>query len=637
MSCLVHDWLTVPTQLIAYYHHALPRGTRLAMAGVTLLLVLVASMTIWWLQNSHQSAGQRAAGEADNAARLLEQRVLATNREIDLMLDDIARDAARMPIAPPLEWSEPTGFEAIMMLRHKPERLPHVTVLTILDPQGRVAYSAKANRGDNFSDLPYIRQLIANPSQRLVISQPYALRTTGKMGVVFARPVLNDEGKLHAIVVAGVHLDAWQRHLRDIELGQHGSVILMDTQYRLIAREPLTDRASLGTQVQPSQMRPSGLRDQTYFVVSPLDNERRLSGVRNLAEYPFILGVGLSEQDYLAEWRAALLVCVFGMISLLAFGGWLMYLLWQSGRHAKLLAEREARLAAQESRMRSMVEASPCALGLIDFSHDRIRYVNPDMGMLFGMAAEDMAGKELAELFVRPEEWRACRKALHEATTLRELEYAVRNGDSERWVILSATVLDGDGDSEGDDVLVSLIDVTSRHVRETRLSHEAGTDALTGLANRRRFFERGSETFELARRHRRPFSLLMIDIDHFKQVNDAHGHAVGDEVLVRLARLLEVTLRQGDLAVRLGGEEFVAVLPETNLEHAIEAAERIREAVENAPLTLEDGTLIEFTVSVGAAQMQEDDKELQSLLIAADAALYRAKANGRNRVEADNL
>jgi len=616
-------------------HYAdMPRNTRLAMAGVLVLIVMLAAAMGWWLANGHEAARQRAALQAFNTARLLEERVLATTREIDLMLKDVARDVERLPTEPPSDWSDPVGFEAIMLLRDKVARVPHMAVLTVLDAHGRVAYSTMALPQADFSDLLYLAPLLHATTARgapAVISSPYVLRTTGRLGVAFARPVYGPDGRLKAVVLAGMHVETWGRHFDDIDLGSAGEAVVLDKGHRLVARLPALRQDQIGKVFPAQAWRPIERAEEAYEMVTPVDGERRLIVARQVRGYPFLVGVGISENDYLKDWRAGLTVSLLGMGLLILLGMGVLALLWRTGGQAKALAESEMLLRAREQRMRSMLEASPCALGLIEHGPDRIRYGTPDLAALFGMPLPELAGVAVADLFVRPEEWHALSRALHEAGTLREMEHALRCADGvERWVVVSATLLDG-----GEDVLLSLMDVTARHARETRLSEQASTDALTGLANRRRFFERGSELFELARRHQRPMSLLMLDLDHFKQVNDTFGHAVGDEVLVRVARLLETSRRQGDLPARLGGEEFVVLLPETGLARAIEAAERIREGVENAPLTLEDGTLVPVTISVGVAELRAADAELHLLLIAADAALYRAKDAGRNRVMAD--
>jgi diguanylate cyclase (GGDEF)-like protein len=160
------------------------------------------------------------------------------------------------------------------------------------------------------------------------------------------------------------------------------------------------------------------------------------------------------------------------------------------------------------------------------------------------------------------------------------------------------------------------------------------TDPLTGLANRRAFQEALGAELARSVRHGRPASLLFLDLDHFKQVNDDHGHAVGDEVLSGFSAVLRRGCRRGDLAARVGGEEFAVLLPTTGRVPATLVAERIRRATEAHSLGLT--VAVPVTVSVGVASTEElpEAPEAAGLLRRADAALYRAKAEGRNRVAA---
>ncbi len=158
-------------------------------------------------------------------------------------------------------------------------------------------------------------------------------------------------------------------------------------------------------------------------------------------------------------------------------------------------------------------------------------------------------------------------------------------------------------------------------------------DALTGLPNRRAAEARLA--VERARAHRSgaPLSLLMLDIDHFKRVNDRWGHADGDRVLAEVARRIRHEVRAGDLATRYGGEEFLVLLPDTALQAASDVAERIRGAIASEPVALGGGRVV-VTASVGVAQLR-DGEDNAALVARADTALYRAKQQGRNRCVAD--
>lgn len=159
------------------------------------------------------------------------------------------------------------------------------------------------------------------------------------------------------------------------------------------------------------------------------------------------------------------------------------------------------------------------------------------------------------------------------------------------------------------------------------------TDGLTGLNNRRHFFDVAKVEFERARRHGRPLSIAMIDIDRFKDLNDAHGHLAGDAVLREVAQRVKDTVRAIDAVARYGGEEFVVLMPETDLAEALLVAERVCRRVGAGPV-VEAGVAMATTVSVGVGEINEQCASLEDLLKCADQALFAAKQAGRNRVEA---
>lgn len=169
---------------------------------------------------------------------------------------------------------------------------------------------------------------------------------------------------------------------------------------------------------------------------------------------------------------------------------------------------------------------------------------------------------------------------------------------------------------------------------ELKLYHQAQTDSLTGIANRRHFFEQVEVELDIAYKQKRPYSIMMFDLDHFKQVNDKFGHQAGDQCLIEVINRVNNTIRDNDFVARIGGEEFVIAMPETTLNEANNIAERIKISISEAPILLHDGAQsITCTASFGIANLTSDANNVKSLLINADKALYQAKMNGRNRVQ----
>lgn len=175
------------------------------------------------------------------------------------------------------------------------------------------------------------------------------------------------------------------------------------------------------------------------------------------------------------------------------------------------------------------------------------------------------------------------------------------------------------------------IDITARKQLEIELQRQAHVDFLTGVNNRGYFMELAEMELNRALRYQNPLSVLMIDIDYFKLVNDNYGHQTGDRVLKKLAEICEQTLREVDIIGRLGGEEFALLLPETDNKEAFEVGQRLIKAVSLSSLSIEDRPPLKFTISVGVASLRQGS-DLQLLLDLADKALYEAKNTGRNKV-----
>ncbi len=177
------------------------------------------------------------------------------------------------------------------------------------------------------------------------------------------------------------------------------------------------------------------------------------------------------------------------------------------------------------------------------------------------------------------------------------------------------------------------VSVNELEAAQEELKSLSITDPLTRLYNRRYFSDASSTLFNLSLRHKKPLSLIMIDIDKFKNINDTFGHPNGDKVLIELANILQASLRKSDFVCRYGGEEFVILLPETDANNALLIAEEFREKIESCCITLENHQIVKFTISLGISQIDHSqDTTIENILKRADEALYVAKNEGRNKV-----
>jgi diguanylate cyclase (GGDEF)-like protein len=219
------------------------------------------------------------------------------------------------------------------------------------------------------------------------------------------------------------------------------------------------------------------------------------------------------------------------------------------------------------------------------------------------------------------------RSVLAGKAPLFQLEYPCHSPHEWRWFLARVTPL---GPKRGGAV-VSHMNITDRKLLEFELAKLAATDPLTGLPNRRYFLEAAEREIERVRRFAAPASVVMIDLDHFKAVNDAHGHAAGDAVLRGAPEAWRNVIRKVDILARLGGEEFICLLPGVAAEAATKIAGRLRRILAAARMSV-DAQTISVTASFGVAQVWPSDQSIADALGRADTALYNAKREGRNCV-----
>ena len=207
------------------------------------------------------------------------------------------------------------------------------------------------------------------------------------------------------------------------------------------------------------------------------------------------------------------------------------------------------------------------------------------------------------------------------------MEYPCHSPTKNRWFLGRVTPLK----TKQRGAVISHMTITDRKLLEFELLRLAATDALTDLPNRRYFLETANLEVARVRRFGGAASVMMLDLDHFKAVNDTYGHAVGDEALRRLTQVCKKFLRQIDVFARIGGEEFAIMLPGTNATGAVSLAEKLRLAVDGTPIN-SNHNQFNITASFGVAEVRVGERDVDQCLGRADSALYAAKKAGRNCV-----
>ncbi|WP_431259932.1 diguanylate cyclase [Roseateles chitinivorans] len=296
------------------------------------------------------------------------------------------------------------------------------------------------------------------------------------------------------------------------------------------------------------------------------------------------------------------------------------------------VAQRTRELADSEERLRAVLDHAPIPM-VVTRDHDAlIVYANGPSAAIVGRPLDDLVGKPAISFYREPGERDRMQLKFKEDGRLQGEEICLLAADgSELWMLLSMVPVVYDGAAS---VLSTLVDFTDRKRLEIELQRLATTDALTGAANRRCFLEHADAELARSRRYGLEMSLVMMDVDHFKRINDTLGHARGDAALCHLVQLCAQIVRKQDLLGRLGGEEFGLLLPQTSLEDATHLVERLRHHIETSGLALQQGSApTSLTASFGVTALRPEDLRVEELLGRADQALYRAKDGGRNRVE----
>ena len=306
------------------------------------------------------------------------------------------------------------------------------------------------------------------------------------------------------------------------------------------------------------------------------------------------------------------------------------------------IAERreiEVAQRASEKNYRDLVDSVNSIILRWD-AEGRIVFMNSYGLSFFGYDADELIGKNVVGTIVPESESISKRDLARLMEKIRKDPDLFRNNENENvtrdgrlvWIYWTNRAIT---DREGRIVEILSVgnDITGRRHMEAELRRLATTDPLTGAINRRRFFQKARQEFLRHQRYGHPLSVLLMDMDHFKKINDTYGHPVGDSVLKMFVQTCQDVFRVTDVFGRTGGEEFSAILPETRATDALGVAERLRQRVASCPIVGEDEyDPIRFTVSVGLTDLHEDDLTLESMIRRADQALYTAKRTGRNRV-----
>ena len=629
---------------------------KLLYAALCLILTVVMVLE---LVDAYHKASVAAEVRAENTGHLIGEWLRGAFQLSDYLLRDVINhidpDELQFPHSDPAQQAWRTVF-----LQRKMATLPHLTNLFLVNGQGLVTHSASPALplGFNASHRPYFMTLRDDASVETWVSPIFWSEAYGSFQTAQVRQIRNAAGQFAGIAGVNFSLDFFNHWLDHVQIGPHGSVLIMDNQMALLARRPALLNGQIGQTVnEPTVKRliASNQSGLSFTIISPLDGIRRVFSVCKVEGLPFLLVVGEASEDFLSDWGRKLWIYLMSWILIVTLGLIALRHYLQIQEYQTVLVAMNRKLISANQQLHAEITKRTLTTQALRTSEALYRllaenardvifriglvpkrrfiYVSPAVTTLTGYAPQDFyASFTLCLKCTDPENYPLLATLLiGETSPLDQVAMrCIRKDGAIRWIEQRSTPI---FDAAGRLIALEGIirDITERKCLEDQLREQAATDELTGLHNRRFFMQAGYQEIERARRYDQLLSLLMIDADHFKQINDQHGHAVGDEALKRLAWVIRDTVRATDIPSRLGGEEFAILLPNTDLESAAAFAERLRQAIEQNALE-SSRPIPSITVSIGVTAYHPTVSSFDELLRIADNALYQAKENGRNCV-----
>ena len=623
----------------------------LAVVATATLAVLVFSLGSFF-------SYQNLRSERQDSQRQEAQRMLLAFEAHAIRLFDYADSYLRAIRAYHADYGNSAKWASFISEIKAPHADAFSGIVNIVDRDGWVVYQSEIPRDQlksfgNMSSLDHYQYFSKHPGDSLFVGATRLGKMTGKYQFRMARPLLKD-----GVFAGEVILTLRPEHITDIygklNLGPHSSMTMWTLEPKLIARQPLPspemyDRTMPEVKSAAGTGSGGAARGSALGTASPFDDFRRDIFFKRLADYPITLAVGVAEQDLDDAMAGArrnliLLAASFALISFVV-AALAIRLIRQNLR----LAEADAVLRESQAIVDSTDDAiiSKTLSGII-------KSWNSGAERIFGYSAAETIGQPM-RILIPPDrigEEPAILERISRGDRVDHFETVRRHKDGRR-IDISATIspiIDPAGRVIGASKIARDITAHKRleaeqalakrqvesqlaeiSLLQAKLQEQVIRDPLTGLYNRRYLDETLPRELSLAKREGYALSVIMLDLDHFKRVNDTYGHPAGDEVLKALAALLREGARESDMICRYGGEEFIVVSPKMLPQQALLRVEAWRLRLANSPIQFGDFT-ISATLSAGIAGFPKHGADVDTLVARADEALYRAKREGRNRV-----
>jgi diguanylate cyclase (GGDEF)-like protein/PAS domain S-box-containing protein len=599
---------------------------------VLLLLVAAGAVTyaIWQLQadarrDAFEETGNLAGVMAGQLSYLFQSidRVLAETRDRVEEIDSSVRPIWQRALASPASYDK---------LKQNLARVPQAFNMAIADVDGNVVVSTAGWPAPtiNISDRHYFQIARDRNNNQLTIVGPIVNRINGKSAIIFARGMKGGTDEFIGVVYLSVDLASFEVIYDAVKSIRHLTFSLILNDGTILVRHP-SENSRGGLKVAAGSPWYQAINDGggKYQSIGDFDGRARLVSVRPLQGFPASVSVSTLEDSALAPWRTRALVLGFASFILIGCSAYLLIAVWKKVQ--SLRASEHALLqqsgALKQTNIRFDAALNNMSQGLCMFDAERRLVVaNAKFRELYGLDPEQarQGTTEQQLLEYRSQVDRVGAVATRDSRLNRKGQRELEKLSNGRVISISRQPMADRG------LVVTFEDITDRYQQEARVAFLARHDVLTGLENRAAFLESLEEAAARLKRHGEAFSVFMLDLDHFKQVNDSLGHAAGDSLLREAAERLQRSLRDTDRLARLGGDEFAIIQScvTDQQQNAVSLATRIINAI-TEPYGIE-GTKVTIGTSIGIAFAPSDSSEPKELLKLADVALYRAKAHGRN-------